>query len=84
MLDEILVAGVRPLCSHSATVLCAEFAELSALDVAAVGYGDDHIVVGIEVLGVEVACGIVDVGAARLAVLVADLDKFVPYDGTAH
>ena len=38
------------------------------------GDGDDHVVIGIEILGIEVAGGVVYVGAARVAILVAYLD----------
>ncbi len=50
MLDEVCVAGVAALGSDASAVLGAELAERRALDVAQVGDGDDHLVVGIEVL----------------------------------
>ena len=39
--------------------------------------GDDHLVVGIEILGIEFAGGIVDLGATGIAVLLTHLYKFV-------
>ncbi len=83
MLDEVCVAGVAALGSDASAVLGAELAERRALDVAQVGDGDDHLVVGIEVLGVEVAGSIIYVGAAVISVFFADLDQLIADDGAA-
>lgn len=77
MLDEVLVAGIAAFGSDSSAVLCAEFGKRGALDIAEVRYGDDHLVVGIEIFGIEVACLVVYVGAALIAVFFAYLDEFV-------
>ncbi len=84
VLDEVFVTGVGALCTDAAAVLCAELAELCALDISAVGDGDDHVVVGIEILGIEVAGGVVYVGAACVAILVAYLDELLFDYGATH
>ena len=50
-------------------------AKRCALDISEMRYGDYHIVVGIEVLGVEVAGSVVDVGLACIAIFVADFKQ---------
>lgn len=75
VLDEILVAGVGTTRAYAATGLGAEFAKRCALDISEMRYGDYHIVVGIEVLGVEVAGSVVDVGLACIAIFVADFKQ---------
>ena len=47
-----------------------------ALDISQVAYCDDHIIVGIEVFGVEITGHIVYLCAALVAVFVADLFEF--------
>ena len=80
MLDEVLIACRSSLASDASPALQAELGELSALDIAQMGYGDDLSVVGIEVLGVEVlACCIVDLCASLVAPLGFHLDEFVAY-----
>ena len=73
----------EPRGAYAASVLGAELCQGGALDVAEVRDGDDHLVVGIEVLGVEVAGEEVDAGAALVAVLVADLDELLFHDAAA-
>ena len=84
MLNEVLIAGVGTLGTFAAAVLGTELAELCALDVAAVGDGDDHVIVSIEVLGIEIAGGIVDVGAADVAELVAYLNELLTDHVATH
>ena len=45
--------------------------------------GDNHLVVGIEIFGVEVACGIIDYSAARVAILGFDSLEFFAYYAAA-
>ena len=81
MLDEVLVARGAGLHTHAAAVLRAELAEERALDIAEVRDGDDHVVVGIEVLGVELLRGKGDLGAARVAVLLLEVERLLLDDG---
>ena len=77
ILDEVLVARGTSLGADSSAVLGAEFAQRRALDISEVGDGDDHGIVGIEILGVEVAGEGIDLGAAFVAVFVADFGEFL-------
>ena len=82
VLDEVLLAGVAASRAHAATVLGAVLAQGCALDVAHVRDGDNHVVVRVEVLGIEVAGGVVDVGLASIAIGVADFLQFLADDAT--
>ena len=84
VLDEILFTGVAAARAYAATVLCAEFGQRGAFDVAHVRDSDNHLVVGIKIFGVEIACGIVDFGATRIAVGIAYLYQFALYKLAAH
>ena len=77
MLDEVGIACIAALCTYTTTVLSAEFAERSALDISEVRDSDDHFVIGIEILSVEVAGCVVDVSAAFVTVFVSDFFKFL-------
>ena len=68
MLDEVLVTRSTALGADAAAVLRAVFGQRGALDVAHVRDGDDHVVVGIEILGVELLGGIDDLRTALVAV----------------
>ena len=74
---EILVACHAAARAHSAAVLGAELAQRRTLDVAEMRYGYNHVVVGIEIFGIEVAGGVVDVGMALVAESVANLHEFL-------
>ena len=77
MLDEVRVAGGAGLDAHAAAVLRAELGERGALDVAQVGDRDDLVLVGVEVLGVELILGEGDFGAAGIAVFLLELAGLV-------
>ena len=81
VLYEIFFAGGAALAAHAAARLGAVFGERGTLDVTQVGYGDDHVFVGVEIFGVDVVCGGSNLGAALVAVLVNELVHLVFDDG---
>ena len=84
VLDKVFVAGIAAARAHTATVLRSEFRQRSTLDVAEMTYCNNHIVVGIEILRVEVAGGVVNRCHAGIAVFVTHLGKFALYKLTTH
>ena len=84
MLDEVLVARGAALGPHAAAVLRAVFGQRRALDVAHVRNGDHHVVVGIEILGIELLRSVDDLRAAFVAVLLLDLQQLVLDDLHLH
>ena len=60
MLDEVLVACCATLSTYAATVLCAVLSKWGTLDIAHVRDGDNHVVISIEVLRVELLRGVDD------------------------
>ena len=84
MFDEVLVARGAALGTHSAAMLRAVFGQRRALDVAHVRDGDDHVVVGVEILGIELLRSIDDLRAALVAVLLLDLQQLVLDDLHLH
>ena len=77
MLDEIFVARRTPLGAYAAAVLRAVFGQRRTLDIAHVRDGDDHLVVGIEIFGIELLRSVDDLRAAFVAVLLLHLEQFV-------
>ena len=73
VLDEVVVLEREALDALAAALLGAVRGNRDALDVAGVGDGHDHVLVGDEVLDVEVARGMADLGAALVAELAGDL-----------
>ena len=53
VLDEVAVACGRALGTHAGTALSTELSQLCALDISEVRDGDDHLIISVEVLGVE-------------------------------
>ena len=84
MFYEVLIAGFGTFGAYPTTVLCTEFAQRRTLDVAHVRDGDNHLVVGVEVFGVEFLGRIHDFGAALVAVFFFHLDEFVLNDLAAE
>ena len=68
ILGEVAVAVVGSLVAHSAAALLAELAQRSALDVAQMADGDNHWVVGIKVLCVELLARVAYLSAALVAI----------------
>ena len=69
---EVFFTRIAALGTDAATILSAEFAQRGALDISEMRDGDNHIIVCIEVLGIEIAGGVVDVCAALVTVFFFD------------
>ena len=75
--DEVLVLGRRAGDAASAALLRAVGGHRVALDVAAVADGDDHVLVGDQLLDGDLALVVDDLGAALVAELLSDLGELV-------
>ena len=69
MLDEVLVAGGAALLADAAPRLGTEFGKGCTLDISEMGYGDHHVLVGIEIFRIELVGAHGDLAAAGVAVL---------------
>ena len=56
--DEVAVACASTLAAYSASALGLEFLKIRTFDVPHMADGDYHVVVGIEVFGIEVRSGV--------------------------
>ena len=52
---EIRIPLVASFCSNAASMLCSEFRERCALDISEMRDGYDHLVIRVEVFGIEVS-----------------------------
>ena len=77
ILNEVLIACVTTLGTHTASSLSTVLLERGALDITEVGDGDDHGIVAVEVLGVHLLAGIFNLGTALVAELLLDLNEFL-------
>src|SRR5690606_35969968 len=77
VLDEIVVVGIRTDDTLAAALLGAELGDAGALDEAGVGDGDDHALVGDDVLHAEVAHVGHDLGFAGGGVFAAGGEEFL-------
>ena len=84
VLDEVLVARVAALGTDTAARLRAEFAQRRTLDIAVVRDGDDHLVIGVEVLGIEFLGCVDDLAATLVGVLLLDLQQLLTDEGGAQ
>ena len=73
MLDVVVVLHVHPGHADAAAALLAVGGERQRLDVAGVGDRDHHLLVGDQVLDVDLALGVGDLGAPLVAVGLGDL-----------
>ena len=80
MLDEILVARRAALGADAAPVLGTVFGQRRTFDIAQVRNGDDHLVVGVEILRVELFGSVNDLRAPFVAVFGLHLQQFVLND----
>ena len=81
VLDHVFAAQLRALDALAAAVLAAVVVAAGALDVAAAGDGDDHLLFGDEVFDAHVAVEAEhDLGAAVVAEPVDDLGELVADD----
>ena len=69
VLNEIFFAGGAALAAHAAAGLGAVFGKRGTLDITQMGNGDDHVLIGVEVLGVDVVGGRSNLSATGVAVL---------------
>ena len=84
LLDEVLVAGTGRLRTDTAAGLLTEVGERRTLDIAEMRNGDDHIVVGVHIFGVELGSHLDDLGLALVAVFLFDLQQFGVDQVIAH
>ena len=78
--DEVLFAGLHAEAAGAAATLLAVDGDGRALEVAGVGDGDGDLLVGDEVFEAELGGLVEDLGAAGVAVLVADLGELLDDD----
>ena len=77
VLDEVAVLDVHAADAAAAAVLLAVGVERQRLDVAGAGDRDHHLLVGDQVLDVDLALGVDDLGAALVAEALADLEQLL-------
>ena len=75
VVDEVLVPCRASLHTDAAARLGTVFGQRSPLDVAQMRDRDDHILVGIEILRIELLGGRTDLRPSRVGVLVLELDR---------
>ena len=75
VLDVVVLLGVHPDDADPAAALDAVGGERQPLDVAGARDRDDHVLLGDQLLEVDLALGRHDLGAAVVAELLADLDR---------
>ena len=78
--DEVLFAGLHAEAAGAAAALLAIDGDGRALEVAGVGDGDGDLLVGDEVFELKLGGLVEDLGAAGIAVLVADLFELLDDD----
>ena len=78
--DEVLILGRHAAHALAAAALGPVLGERRALDVAALGDGDDHVLALDQVLVVEVGVPVDDLGASRNGEEIPDLAEFVRDD----
>ena len=77
VLDEVAVLHVHAADAAAAAVLLAVGVQRQRLDVAGVGDRDHHLLVGDQVLDVDLALGVDDLGAPLVAEALADLEQLL-------
>ena len=84
MLDEVLIARCATLHTDTATVLCAILGQRGTLDITHMRNGDNHIIISIEILRVELLSREDNLRTALVAILLLDLDQLVLDDLHLH
>ena len=79
--DEVFFARLHAHAAGAAAALLAIDADGRALEVALMGDGDGDLLVGNEVFKLEFGALVDDLGAARVAIFVADFFKLLDDDG---
>ena len=77
ILGEVLVASAGTLGTNAAASLLTEFRQWSTLDVTQVTHGDNHWIVWIEILWVELVVVWLNHGAARVTILLLHLVELI-------
>ena len=80
ILDEILVARIAPLRTYAAPILRLEVRQRRSLDISQMGYGDNHLIVRVEVFRIELLARIDNLCAAGIAVFLFQLNSLVLND----
>ena len=78
MLDPVVFLGLHTAHAHATSALCPIRVDRQPLDVAAVGDGDDHLLVGNQLFHVDLALNRTDRGAAIVGEL--GLDRLELFD----
>ena len=84
MLDEVLIARCATLHTDTATVLCAILGQRGTLDITHMRNGDNHIIISIEILGIELLSREDDLRTALVAILLLHLLQLVLDDLHLH
>ena len=77
VLNEVLIARSASFGTYSTTTLLTEVSQWGTLDIAEVRNGDNHIVVGIHILWVELGSHLDDACATLIGILLFDFNEFV-------
>jgi len=77
--DEILFTRAHPDAPFTSATLCTVSRDGGPLDVAGIGDGDRHVLVGNQVLDPQLARFFDDHGTALVAVLLTDFSQFVQH-----
>jgi hypothetical protein len=77
VLDVVVLLHVHPGHAHAAAALLAIRGQRQRLDVARLRDRDDHLLVGDQVLDVELVLGVRDLGAALVAIALGDLRQLL-------
>ena len=83
-LDEVAIARAAALSSYSTTALGTELSQRGALDVAQMTQGNYHLVIGIEILGIELLGTGHDDAEAGSVKLLLDLNELILHDLAAQ
>ena len=84
MLDEVLVARRAALGAYTATVLRAVLGQRRALDIAHVRNGNYHVVVGVEIFGIELLRRVDYLRTTLVAVLLLHVEQLLLDDLHLH
>ncbi len=77
ILREVIVAMTGSLGTDTTASLLVEFVQMGTLDIAHVADGDDHWIIGIEVLGIELVVEGDNLGTTLVAILLLHLLQLI-------
>ena len=84
ILYEVLITRSAGLRTYAATALLAEVSQWGTLNVTQVRNGNNHIVIGIHILRIELSSHLNDTGATLVSILLFNLHEFVLDHLIAH